>query len=119
MFGFWEECRGCLAQFAINFLPLQQSLFSLSSILPTSDTFENFTNAKKGEKFPLMFALDKRKKSFVSERLVAGNPAWDWRRANLNAEELSELDCLTRLISGLCITNCRDPWRAKLAKSGD
>ena len=71
------------------------------------------------ENFPLLFALDKRKKSFVSERLVAGSPSWDWKRAKLDTEESRELESLNQLILGLTITNSQDPWRSRMAKNDE
>ncbi|CAI9301134.1 unnamed protein product [Lactuca saligna] len=69
-------------------------------------------------KFPSLYALDKKKTCFLSDRWADGTFSWAWKRKPNNSQELLELNSIVDITRFVVSSNGSDTWRSRLTVDG-
>ena len=69
-------------------------------------------------RLPLLFKLDKRKSSFIADRVRGSAVAWDWKRKPKSASEVNELQILNCLMDGIVGEDQQEGSNFKLSGDG-
>ena len=69
-------------------------------------------------RFPRLYTLDKRKSSFIAERLDPNIGEWKWRRKPAGQAETDELQDLQLLVDSVNLSREDDTWNAELSADG-